>query len=73
MAVPGLGGPVREVLQGLGAVLEPPLGGRGAGAPNKVAGPDGAVPAAQPVQALLFLIQLPETSPFISGLPTSSQ
>src|SRR5690349_3933134 len=60
MAVPGLVDALGEVFQGFGAFLEPPLGHWGVGGAEQVAGPDGAVPAAQPVQALFFLIQLGE-------------
>src|SRR6185312_9071375 len=55
---PGLVDPLGEVFQGLGAFLEPPLGHRSAGRAEQVPGPDRAVPAAEPVQALLLLIQL---------------
>src|SRR6266567_2195539 len=47
-----------EVLQPLGALLEPRLGRRGARGAEQVPRLDGAVPAAQPVQALFFLIEL---------------
>src|SRR5690242_20028042 len=55
---PGLVDLLGEVFQGLGAFLEPPFGHGGAGRPEQVPGPDRAVPAAEPVQALLLLIQL---------------
>src|SRR5262249_21027898 len=59
-AFPGLVDLLGEVFQGLGAVLEPLVGRCGAGGAEQVPGADRAVPAAQPVQALFFLIQLGE-------------
>src|SRR5262249_1775126 len=42
----------------LGDLLQPPLGRGGTGGAEQVPGPDRTVPAAQPLQALLLLIQL---------------
>src|SRR5262249_25338359 len=59
-APPGLVDLLGEAFEGLGAVLEPLVGRRGAGGTEQVPGTDGAVPAAQPVQALFFFVKLRE-------------
>src|SRR5712692_5777338 len=66
---PGLVDLFGELFECLGAFLEPPLCGRGAGGAEQVAGADGAVPAAEPVQALLLLIQLGEGQLALGHLP----
>src|SRR5215813_1751950 len=57
---PGLVNLLGEAFQGLGAVLEPLVGGLGTGGTEQVPGTNGAVPAAQAVQALFFFVKLGE-------------
>jgi hypothetical protein len=54
----GLVDQLSELLQRLCALLQPPFRIRRARGTGQVPGPDGPRPAAQPLQALLLLIQL---------------
>ena len=54
----GLVDKLSELLQRLCALLQPPFGIRSAKGTEQVPGPDGPGLAAQPLQALLLLIQL---------------
>src|SRR5262249_61002346 len=66
--VRGLVARVWEAWGGGGGFLGPPFGCRGAGRADQVPGLDGAVPAAQPVQALFLLIQLRQRQLALGGL-----
>ena len=61
-----------ELLQRPCGMLQPPFGIRCARGTEQVPGPDGPGPAAQPLQALLLLIQLSQRQPS-AALPASTR